>query len=104
MDTGTATATATANSINNAHPYMMATITPAGGIIVQMNWPNQPTEPLAFTNDSDFSAWLKTAIREYLPVNKIPDGIRPTPRMPTATLEEDRPQGMLRSLLGGRTQ
>lgn len=58
------------------HPYMVATITPGGGIIVNMYWMDQPMEPMAFTNDSDFAAWLKGAMKQ-LAVGRLPPGIRP---------------------------
>ena len=58
------------------HPYFMATITPAGGLIVHMHWLDQPMEPMAFTNDADFSAWLKGAMAQ-LAMGRIPPGIRP---------------------------
>lgn len=45
-----------------AHPYLVVTITPSGGLIVNMHWMDRPPEPLAFTNESDFSAWLKSAV------------------------------------------
>ncbi len=58
------------------HPYFMATITPAGGLIVHMHWLDQPMEPMAFTNDADFSAWLKGAMSQ-LAMGRIPPGVRP---------------------------
>jgi hypothetical protein len=63
---------------SQGHPYLMATITPSGGLIVHMHWLEQPAEPLAFTNEADFSAWLKGAVHQCS--QRIPAGIRPMQR------------------------
>jgi hypothetical protein len=60
---------------SEGHPYLVATITPGGGMIVHMHWTDRPPEPLAFTNESDFSAWLKGAVRQI--AHPIPPGVRP---------------------------
>jgi hypothetical protein len=60
-----------------SHPYLVATITPGGGLIVHMHWMNGPPEPLAFTNEADFSSWLKGAVSQCS--QRIPPGIRPRP-------------------------
>jgi hypothetical protein len=73
--TGSENAEMATTAIGSAHPYFISTVTPSGGIIVNMHWPNKSPEPHAFTNAADFSAWLKVMIDEH--THQIPKGIRP---------------------------